>query len=104
MSNHSCEPNAEIKFKNNNNILTMVALTDINQNDEITISYLDECDLLRSRHSRQKILQANYLFNCECERCVEELKEQEDVTSEEEEEEDDEIEDEEEDEDELMEN
>ena len=28
----------------------------------LIISYLDECDRERSRHSRQKILRENYLF------------------------------------------
>lgn len=56
MANHSCIPNSEIEYKNNNNILSIVALNDIKPGQEVTISYLDECDLRRTRHSRQKIL------------------------------------------------
>lgn len=47
------------------------------------ISYLDECTLERSRHSRQKILKENYLFECRCEKCDEQVNDA-DVTSEEE--------------------
>jgi len=36
--------------------LTLRAIKDIACGEEITISYLSECDLSRSRHSRQKIL------------------------------------------------
>lgn len=42
--------------------------------------------LSRSRHSRQKELRENYLFNCACQKC-EEQKSDLDVTSDEEEEE-----------------
>lgn len=56
MINHSCEPNAEIKFKDNNTTLTLVALKEIKVGEEVYISYLDECELSRSRHSRQKVL------------------------------------------------
>ena len=82
--NHSCSPNAEIRFPYSNNILQVVALRDINVDEEICISYLDECQLNRSRHSRQKHLQENYLFLCECEKCQEEIN-QPDVTSDEDE-------------------
>ena len=54
--NHSCEPNCEIIFKDNSNVLTLRTLRSIAEGEEITISYLDECDLCRSRHSRQKLL------------------------------------------------
>lgn len=81
--NHSCNPNAEVRFPYSNNILQVVTLRDINPGDEICISYLDECQLNRSRHFRQKYLQENYLFLCECEKCLEEIH-QPDVTSDEE--------------------
>lgn len=53
--------------------------------EEICISYLDDCLLSRSRHSRQKELRDNYLFNCTCQKC-EEQKGDPDVTSDEEDE------------------
>lgn len=85
--NHSCQPNAEVTFDESNSELQVVALRDINENEEITISYLDECQLSRSRHSRQKYLQENYLFHCECEKCESQIDDA-DVTSDEEVEED----------------
>lgn len=82
-ANHHCEPNSMSTFPYSNHTVVLVATKDIEENEEIFISYLDECALSRSRHSRRKILQNNYLFNCECSRCQEEAEEP-DVTSEEE--------------------
>uniref|UniRef100_A0AAX7UJ13 Protein-lysine N-trimethyltransferase SMYD5 n=1 Tax=Astatotilapia calliptera TaxID=8154 RepID=A0AAX7UJ13_ASTCA len=84
--NHSCIPNAEVSFPDNNFLLHLSALCDINQGEEICISYLDCCQRDRSRHSRHKILRENYLFVCSCPKCVSQMDEL-DVTSEEEEEE-----------------
>lgn len=55
--NHSCEPNAEVAFPNSNYKLAVRSVEDIEPGDEICISYLDECILLRSRHSRRAILE-----------------------------------------------
>ncbi|CAL8099491.1 unnamed protein product [Calicophoron daubneyi] len=68
--NHSCDPNAVVKFGGESNRLSVVALRSIALGEEVTISYLDECDQFRSRHSRRKFLSANYLFWCECDKCV----------------------------------
>lgn len=82
-ANHSCIPNAENCFKNSNHVLHLVANRDIECGEEICISYLDDCLLSRSRHSRQKELRENYLFNCSCQKC-DEQKGDPDVTSDEE--------------------
>ncbi|XP_050312961.1 histone-lysine N-trimethyltransferase SMYD5 [Anthonomus grandis grandis] len=82
-ANHSCEPNAEIKFLHNNFRLSLFAIRDIEPNEEVLISYLDECSLNRSRHSRQKALMENYLFTCDCLKCLREIDDP-DMTSEEE--------------------
>lgn len=82
--NHSCLPNAEATFLYNSSRVSLIALRDIQAGEEICISYLDECDRERSRHSRQKLLRENYLFVCNCEKCLAES-EQADCTSEEEE-------------------
>lgn len=87
--NHSCRPNCEIQFPFSNHTVQVTALQRISPGDEICISYLDECALARSRHSRQKILLENYLFRCQCAKCITELGEQEDRTSSEEEDDDD---------------
>ncbi|PZC75641.1 hypothetical protein B5X24_HaOG205884 [Helicoverpa armigera] len=80
--NHSCAPNAESTFPYGNHRVQLKALKPIMPGDEICISYLDECTLQRSRHSRQKELAQNYLFVCWCERCTAESSEP-DCTSEE---------------------
>lgn len=80
---HSCIPNAESSFPHNNYVLSLVALRDIQPGEEITVSYLDECSLSRSRHSRAKLLRENHLLTCCCKRCKEEA-DQPDVTSDEE--------------------
>ncbi|KAK3919604.1 SET and MYND domain-containing protein 5 [Frankliniella fusca] len=67
--NHSCIPNAEPSFPYSDFRLVMTATRNIQPGDEITISYLDECTLERSRHSRLKMLRENYLFNCQCIKC-----------------------------------
>ncbi|GJQ69057.1 hypothetical protein Trydic_g6221 [Trypoxylus dichotomus] len=84
--NHSCVPNAEPTYLHNNSRLSLVALSDIKAGDEICISYLDECALQRSRHSRNKELSENYLFKCTCPKCEQQAHDP-DVTSDEEEEE-----------------
>lgn len=53
--NHSCVPNSVITFPSSDHTLSLIALSDIKAGDEITISYLDECSVDRSRHSRQKV-------------------------------------------------
>lgn len=68
--NHSCMPNAEIRFLNMNHILSVVSTRPIKCGDEVTISYLDECLLTHSRRTRHKHLQEHYLFKCTCERCM----------------------------------
>lgn len=88
--NHSCDPNAKIEFPYNNAVLALMATKAIEPGEEITISYLDECQLSRSRHSRRKVLLENYLFACQCPKCeMEALEGQPDVTSSEDEEEED---------------
>ncbi|XP_075868140.1 protein-lysine N-trimethyltransferase SMYD5 [Nelusetta ayraudi] len=91
--NHSCTPNAEVSFPDNNFLLQLAALGDISAGEEICISYLDCCQRNRSRHSRHKILRENYLFVCSCLKCASQSDEL-DVTSEEEEDEEEEEEEE----------
>ncbi|XP_064367728.1 histone-lysine N-trimethyltransferase SMYD5 isoform X3 [Dromaius novaehollandiae] len=83
--NHSCIPNAETSFPDNNFLLHLTALEDIEAGEEICISYLDCCQRDRSRHSRHKILRENYLFTCSCPKCLAQADDA-DVTSDEEEE------------------
>lgn len=63
--NHSCDPNAVIYFPYNNHKLQVVALRDIKQGEEITISYICEED----DNERRKQLEEYYLFSCCCLKC-----------------------------------
>ncbi|XP_034948079.1 SET and MYND domain-containing protein 5 [Chelonus insularis] len=81
--NHSCSPNAIVEFPYSNSTLIIKAMRDIQPGDEICIGYLDECELERSRHSRQKALSSLYLFICRCNKCIAQADDP-DVTSEEE--------------------
>ncbi|KAJ1212993.1 hypothetical protein NDU88_000632 [Pleurodeles waltl] len=83
--NHSCIPNAETSFPDNNFLLHLTALDDIQKGEEVCISYLDCCQRERSRHSRHKALRENYLFVCSCPKCLDQADDTS-VTSEEEEE------------------
>ncbi|XP_032891637.1 SET and MYND domain-containing protein 5 [Amblyraja radiata] len=87
--NHSCVPNAESSFPENNFLLHLTALQDIEAGEEICITYLDCCQRERSRHSRHRALRVNYLFKCSCPKCESQAGDP-DVSSEEEEEEEDE--------------
>lgn len=69
--NHSCLPNAEVRFDNGDHKLSLVATSDIEAGDEICISYIDLCSCKERRSTRQKTLQENYLFMCECGKCEE---------------------------------
>jgi len=85
-ANHSCIPNAQISFPYNNSVLRFTATRDIPAHQEVFISYLDECMMGRSRHSRQKYLRENYLFICDCGKCESESADP-DITSDDDEEE-----------------
>ncbi|GAB0098024.1 SET domain-containing protein [Sergentomyia squamirostris] len=86
--NHSCIPDAEIKFLQSNHTLVLSCLRDIQADEEICISYLSECFLNRSRHTRHKFLKENYLFVCQCDLCTSQINDP-DVTSSEDEDPDD---------------
>ena len=72
-----------VEFPFNNHELVVNAQKDISAGEEILISYLNECELERSRHSRNKMLAENYLFNCDCMKCAKQIDDP-DVTSDEE--------------------
>ncbi|GAU92692.1 hypothetical protein RvY_04741 [Ramazzottius varieornatus] len=80
--NHSCDPNTEVSFLHNDSTLSLIARHPIKVGEEIFISYLDECTLKHSRHTRRKILRENYLFECQCRLCSQQA-DQADITSDE---------------------
>lgn len=59
-----------MEFPYSNNILVLKAIRNIQPEEEICINYLDECDVERSRYSRQKALRSLYLFICRCDKCL----------------------------------
>ncbi|KZL85172.1 tpr domain-containing protein [Colletotrichum incanum] len=65
--NHSCVPNSQGNFNKTLNAFTIHATRDIKNEEEITISYLDEH--LGLRDSRQSALQDGYGFVCGCSAC-----------------------------------
>ncbi|KAG7670868.1 hypothetical protein Ndes2526A_g01356 [Nannochloris sp. 'desiccata'] len=69
MFNHSCEPNVDVTFPNNNAEIAFVAATDIAKNTELCISYIDAGG---GRAARQEQLRYAYGFLCNCPKCIEE--------------------------------
>lgn len=67
--NHSCAPNAAIDVSEG--YLTVRALKDIGDGEEITISYVDTA---LSVEQRQAILRDHYCFECVCSRCAGEMR------------------------------
>jgi hypothetical protein len=68
--NHSCAPNSKLILEFPLQV-SVLAITDIADAEEITISYLD--DLCLPVHQRQSFLQQAFSFVCRCTRCVWEL-------------------------------
>ena len=64
--NHSCSHNTQNTWNANLNQLTIHALRDIEEGEEITISYLDGSE---SYDTRQLSLKNKFSFDCACELC-----------------------------------
>ena len=66
--NHSCKPNACVRFENQKNIVVR-ALEDMESRDfsQIFISYID---VMETTNRRQSHLLKNYYFLCQCPRCL----------------------------------
>ena len=63
--NHSCSPNAFIKFSGKKQFV--ISNQRIKEGDEITISYVNHGQ--PEPNFRRKTLLENYLFDCKCQRC-----------------------------------
>jgi len=66
--NHSCLPNALLGL-GKGGAIEVRALRTIAPGDEVSISYIDEEELLGPTFDRQKALRARWQFKCACERC-----------------------------------
>ncbi|KAF9768899.1 hypothetical protein IL306_013747 [Fusarium sp. DS 682] len=64
--NHSCAQNAQNTWNNHTNKLTVHAIKDIDQGEEITLMYLGEH---ADYATRQRDLKQDHRFECSCERC-----------------------------------
>ena len=64
--NHSCIHNAQNTWNENLGKLTIHAMRDIDEGEEITIIYLSE---RRNRADRQRTLQRKFRFTCSCQLC-----------------------------------
>jgi hypothetical protein len=66
--NHSCDPNcaAPVAGPGGDCKLVLVAKREIQKDEEITFSYVDES---LPTHERKRILLVNYHFDCNCPRC-----------------------------------
>lgn len=65
-SNHSCLPNANHYWNESKGLETIFALKDIENNEEITLSY---CDSYTDKQARQAQLKEGFIFDCKCEIC-----------------------------------
>jgi len=63
--NHSCDPNCVVVFQGRTQFI--VATKDIEKDDELTISYIDQG--YEDTKTRRHLLQEDYYFNCQCSRC-----------------------------------
>jgi hypothetical protein len=69
--NHSCSPNLQILYTSENDeTLVAVCMRDIEQDEELCISYIDESIDVRERQIQ---LSEHYLFSCRCTKCVRDL-------------------------------
>lgn len=70
--NHSCEPNVNVNFPNNDATAVFTAARHVSAGEQLFITYTDaeqEIDV------RQEYLAFAYGFKCQCPRCQEELAE-----------------------------
>eukprot|EP01084_Bolivina_argentea_P263112 445214_1 len=68
--NHSCSPNAFYHFLNGNTIIIRT-LREIQKNEAITISIVDDLEC-HTKQQRQHMLLSHFGFNCLCHRCINE--------------------------------
>ena len=66
--NHSCVPNAFFTWNAKLKSITIHAIVDIPEDEEIFINYLPE-EFLNNKTNRRRILRESYGFNCGCPAC-----------------------------------
>ena len=68
--NHSCNPNAAMKFNPSVGAVTLVAVRDIKKGEALSVKYLDDADYMAGLGRRRELLYQSWLFQCDCDRCT----------------------------------
>jgi len=68
--NHSCDPNVEVRFEENNSTATVAVLRDVEEGEQLCISYVD---FEAPGQQRRDQLEWGYGFKCKCSKCMSEL-------------------------------
>uniref|UniRef100_A0A7S2HZK4 SET domain-containing protein n=1 Tax=Zooxanthella nutricula TaxID=1333877 RepID=A0A7S2HZK4_9DINO len=68
MSSHCCAPTAYLDWGEGNDF-HVIADVDLNQGDEVTISYMCDAYLTKPYYTRQDYLRKNFGFECKCDLC-----------------------------------
>jgi hypothetical protein len=68
--NHSCHPNAAMKFVQRDQSVHMLVVSNIKPGDAITVKYLTDADYLEGVGRRRELLWNSWLFWCTCQRCM----------------------------------
>ncbi|KAH0570568.1 SET domain-containing protein [Spironucleus salmonicida] len=69
--NHSCDPNVFFSW-GENRVVEIVAERDICQNEELVVSYIQECKTVQER---QRELLEGWGFVCQCKKCISQVSE-----------------------------
>jgi hypothetical protein len=67
MFNHSCVPNVQFKWNSKTPAGEFYAISDIDKDEELQISYIDQYAPLKER---SKYLSGTYGFDCSCKKCL----------------------------------
>ncbi|KEJ83082.1 SET domain protein [Oxytricha trifallax] len=78
--NHSCVPNCSKTYiREDSSVIFVKAIRDIQENEEITISYLNDTELAKPYGQRKEILFNRWGFKCECTLCKYQLQNDENL-------------------------
>lgn len=73
LANHSCDPNAAMKYVAAQRKVVMVAVKDIQPGEAITVKYFADLEYMMGVGKRRELLHKSWLFWCDCGRCAHDL-------------------------------
>eukprot|EP00656_Telonema_subtile_P055466 TRINITY_DN8592_c0_g1_i1.p1 TRINITY_DN8592_c0_g1~~TRINITY_DN8592_c0_g1_i1.p1 ORF type:complete len:273 (+),score=20.07 TRINITY_DN8592_c0_g1_i1:88-906(+) len=73
LANHSCDPNAAMKYVASMRKVVMVAVKDILPGEAITVKYFADLEYMMGVGRRRELLHKSWLFWCDCKRCARDL-------------------------------